>query len=105
MQKRILMALAAAGAFTLAGCQTAPTATATPGLSDEAKMALSWADADVKDAQKVGMLWTTAADALKAAKEAAAKGDSATTIAKAKLASEHAKLGAAQKKYPHTPVQ
>ena len=103
MQKRILMALAAAGALTLAGCQTTPTA--TPGLSDEAKMALSWAEADVKDAQKVGMLWTTAADALKAAKESAAKGDSAATIKQAKLASEHAKLGAAQKKYPHTPVQ
>jgi hypothetical protein len=106
MQKRILMALAAAGALTLAGCQTTPTATATatPALSDEAKIALSWAEADVKDAKKVGMEWTTAADALKAAKEAAAKGDSAATIKQAKIASEHAKLGVGQHKYPHTPV-
>lgn len=104
MQKRILMALAAAGALTLAGCQTTPPAPTSAGLSDEAKIALSWAESDVKDAKKVGMEWTTAADALKAAKEAAAKGDSATTIKQAKLASEHAKLGVGQHKYPHTPV-
>jgi len=103
MQKRILMALAA-GALALAGCQTTPEP-AKQALSDEAKMALSWAEADVKDAQKAGMLWTTAENALKAAKDAAGKGDSATTIKQAKLASEHAKLGQAQKKYPHTPLQ
>lgn len=104
MQNRILMALATVGALSLAGCQTTPEAPKQV-LSDEAKMALSWAEADVKDAQKAGMLWSTAENALKAAKDAAAKNDSATTIKQAKLASEHAKLGQGQKKYPHTPLQ
>lgn len=108
MQKRILMALAAASAFTLAGCQTAPSAPAVaakPALSSEAQMALTGAEADVKEAKKVGMEWTTADAALKAAKEAAEKGDSATTLKQAKIASDQAKLGVAQKKYAHTPLQ
>ena len=97
MQKSLL-AVVAAGLLSLSACQTTPPATtAKAELSDEAKIALSWAEADVKDAHKAGALWTTAEDDLKAAKAAAAKGDSATAIKLAKAASAHAKLGLGQK--------
>lgn len=100
MQKSFL-AVVAAGMLTLSACQTTPPATAAKAeLSDEAKIALSWAESDVKDAAKAGGVWTTAQDALKAAKDAAAKGDSANTIKNAKTASAQAKLGQGQKKYP-----
>ena len=102
MQKSLL-AVVAAGllSLSLSACQTTPPAPAAKAeLNDEAKIALSWAEADVKDAHKAGALWTTAADELKAAKAAAAKGDSAATIKLAKSASTHAKLGLEQKKYP-----
>lgn len=99
MQKSFL-AVVAAGMFTLSACQTTPPAAPKAELSDEAKIALSWAEADVKDAVKAGGAWTTAQDALKAAKEAAAKGDSANAIKNAKTASAHAKLGQGQTKYP-----
>ncbi len=98
MQKPLL-AVVAAGLLTLSACQTTPSAPKAE-LSDEAKIALSWAQADVKDANKAGALWTTAADALKAAQAAADKGDSAEAIKKAKAASAMAKLGQEQKKYP-----
>lgn len=99
MQKSLL-AVVAAGLLSLSACQTTPPAAAKTELSDEAKIALAWAQADVKDAGKAGALWTTAADALKAAQAAAAKGDSAEAIKKAKSASSLAKLGQEQKKYP-----
>lgn len=102
MQK--LITLAAAAFIALAGCQTAPTPqpapTAGPALSDEAKAALAKAEADVKAADAKGALWTVAADALKAAQEAAKKGDSAAVIQNAKKASEFASMGIAQKSYP-----
>ena len=99
MQKSFL-AVVVAGMLYLSACQTTPTAVAKPEINDEAKIALSWAESDVKDAAKAGGLWTTAQDSLKAAKEAAAKGDSANTIKNAKNASAQAKLGQGQKKYP-----
>lgn len=99
MQKSFL-AVVAAGMLTLSACQTAPTTVAKPELSDEAKIALSWAEADVKDAAKAGGLWTTAQGSLKAAKDAAAKGDSANAIKHAKTASAQAKFGQGQTKYP-----
>lgn len=107
MSKQILVALATAGLLALTGCQTAPTqptAAATPTLTDEAKAALAKAEADVKAADAKGALWTTAEDALKAAQEAAKKGDSAAVIKNAKTASEHAALGIAQKSYPLSAV-
>lgn len=102
MQKSLLAAVAA-GLLTLSACQTTPApapAAAKAVLSDDAKIALSWAEADVKDAAKSNALWTTASDALKKAQEAAAKGDSEATIKLAKTASAHAKLGIGQSKYP-----
>lgn len=101
MQKHILIAAVVAGMLSLAGCQSAPPPVPTKAeLNDEAKMALAWAESDVKSAQSQGALWTTAENALKAAKEAAASGDSATVIKNAKTASAHAKLGIEQKKLP-----
>jgi murein lipoprotein len=83
---------------------TAPKAVEAPkpALSDEAKQALATAEADIKEASNQRALWTTAEDALKKAKEAAAKGDSAATLKFAKTASEHAKLGLKQKTHPST---
>ena len=103
MQKQILIAAAMVGMLSLGGCQTAPPAPATPAkvvLSDEAQIALAWAESDVKAAQSQGALWTTADSALKAAKEAATKGDNAAVIKNSKTASAHAKLGIEQKKLP-----
>ena len=101
MQKSLYLAIAA-GLLTLSACQTTPP-TAAPAkavLSDDAKIALSGAEADVKDAAKAESLWTTASAALKSAKEAAEQGDSEATIKNANTASAHAKLGIAQSKYP-----
>ena len=99
MQKQFLIATAIAGMLSLTACQTAP-APAKAGLNDEAKMALAWAESDVKTAQSKGALWTTTEPELKAAREAAAKGDSAAVIKHAKLASAEAKLGLAQQHDP-----
>lgn len=102
------------GFLLLGGCQSsgtpkpdasataAPATAAKPALSEEAKQALAKAEADVKEAKTKSALWTTAGNALKAAQEAAAKGDSATTLKHSKTASEHARLGLAQKSYPLT---
>lgn len=115
MQKTMFM-LAAAGLLTLAGCASTTPAkpevekapakveAPKPQLSDEAKKALAEAEADVKAAQEKDALWTTARDALKQAKEAAKKMDSAEVIKNAKIASEHAKLGIAQTQYPPTTI-
>jgi murein lipoprotein len=115
MQK-IMFTFATAGLLMLTGCEstmpTKPEAEKAPAkveapqaqLSDEAKKALAQAEADVKAAQEQKALWTTAQDALKNAKEAAKKNDSAAVIKNAKEASEHAKLGIAQTKYPLTTI-
>lgn len=100
MQKHFLIAAVVTGMLSLAGCQSAPPAPAKAELNDEAKIALAWAESDVKTAQSQGALWTTADDALKAAKKAAAEGDSAAVIKNAKTASTHAKLGIEQLKLP-----
>lgn len=104
--RKILLALTAASLMTLGGCATqtttAPKAAeaAKPTISAEAQSALDAAKAAVKEAKSKGGLWTTAENALKAAEEAAGKGDSAGVIKNAKTASEHAKLGMEQLKYP-----
>lgn len=108
--RNTLISLATLGFLLLGGCQStapvtaeAPAASpAKPALSDEAKQALAKAEADIKEAKAQGALWTTAADALKKAQDAATKGDSAATLKFAKTASEHAGLGLKQKAYPLT---
>jgi murein lipoprotein len=103
MSKQILIALAAAGVLSLTACQTTPAGgekSAGGTVSAEAQAALSKAEADVKAANAKKALWTNADDALKAAKDAAAKGDSDGAMKNAKKASEFAKMGMEQKAYP-----
>lgn len=111
----ILITIITLGFLMLGGCQSNGTAkpdssatlataaeAAKPSLSEEARQALAKAEADVKEAKTLKALWTTAEDALKKAQEAAANGDSATTLKFSKTASEHARLGLTQKTYPPT---
>jgi len=97
------------GFMLLGGCQSSSTAkldspaeAAKPALSEEARQALSKAEADVKEGKIQKSLWTTAEDALKKAQEAAAKGDSAATLKFSQTASDLARLGLMQKTYPLT---
>jgi murein lipoprotein len=102
---KLLLALTSAALLGLSGCagtETKPAdkAAAAPALSAEAQAALTAAQADVKTAKSKNALWTTADAALKAAEEAAKKGDSAAVIKQSKLASDHVKKGLAQLNYP-----
>jgi hypothetical protein len=104
---KVLLALTSAALLGLSGCADLyvnkagdKPAASKAAISAEAQAALTAAQADVKAAKAKTALWTTAEDALKAAEEAAAKGDSATVIKQAKLASDHAKKGLAQLNYP-----
>jgi murein lipoprotein len=102
---KVLLALTSAALLGLSGCagtETKPAdkAAAAPALSAEAQAALSAAQADVKDAKAKNALWTTADAALKAAEEAAKKGDSATVIKQSKLASDHVQKARVQMNYP-----
>ncbi|MDQ1315463.1 MAG: murein lipoprotein [Pseudomonadota bacterium] len=109
---KVLLALISVALLGLSGCADLyvnkpadkPVAQATepakPTISGEAQAALDAAKADVKIAKDKNALWTTAESALKAAEDAAAKGDSATVIKQAKLASDHVKKGLAQLDYP-----
>lgn len=112
---KTLILLTISTSLLLAGCQSsgpvvseaapvvAPVAeVAKPVLSEEASKLLAQAEADIKAAKSQAALWTTAADALKKAQEAAANKDSGATIKFAKLASTHAQMGLAQKNYPTT---
>jgi murein lipoprotein len=101
---KLLLALTSAALLGLSGCagmesKTADKAAAAPALSAEAQSALTAAQAAVKDAKAKNALWTTAEAALKAAEEAAKKGDSATVIKQSKLASDHVQKGLAQLNY------
>lgn len=62
--------------------------------------ALSDAVSAVGVAKRTGFLWTTAADALDRAQEAAKKQDRAAMIRHAAVAIEQASLGLAQREYP-----
>lgn len=105
---KVLLALTSAALLGLSGCADlyinkpggAPAKSAQATISAEAQAALTAAQADVKAAKAKNALWTTAESALKAAEEAAAKGDSATVLKEAKLASNQAQKGLAQLNYP-----
>lgn len=109
--KKTLIALSSAAMLILGGCEgtvpareeaPAPKAEVKPSLTDEAKAALAQAQADVKEAKSKKALWTTAEDALKKAESTAAEFDSQAVIKNAKAASDHAKMGIEQSKYPLT---
>jgi murein lipoprotein len=106
---KVLLALTAAALLGLSGCATQQAASqpaakaaepAKPTLSADAQAALAAAQADVKAAKAKNALWTTSESALKAAEEAAGKGDSAAVLKQAKLASDQARKGLAQVDYP-----
>ena len=109
---KVLLAMTSAALLGLSGCAdlyinqpaSTPAAKAVepakPTISAEAQAARSAAQADVKSAKSKNALWTTAENALKAAEEAASKGDSETVLKQAKLASDHVKKGLEQMNYP-----
>jgi murein lipoprotein len=105
---KVLLALTSVALLGLSGCadtakkdmaDSKPAASAT-AISPEAQAALSAAQADVKAVKSKNALWTTSDGALKAAEEAAAKGDSATVLKQASWASSQAKLSTNQLTYP-----
>ena len=111
MNKQIASAaLACFTALFLAACATAPepkadAKPAAPALTDEAKSALTQAEADIKKAKAEYALWATAQDALKAAQDAAKEGESAKVVSQSKKASALAKAGLEQNKYPSTEMK
>ena len=102
MRKQLASAaLVSLMALFLSACATTQTA----AISDNAKAALAQAEKDVKEAKAKFALWTTADGALKAAQEAAKKGDSDGVVKASHTASEQAKLGIAQTSYPEITVK
>lgn len=101
---KLLIALAGAGLLFASAGQTAAVASegAKPALTEEASGALAQAEANIKLGEEKENVWTTAVKALKKAKAAAAKGDSAMVIEESKVASDLAILGVEQTKYPLT---
>lgn len=100
--KEIFVTTAVAAAFVLAGCQGSAPVKPGAAFPADPKEALAQAEADVKAAAAKDALWTTAQAALKKAEEAAKKGDSAEVVKFAKIASDQARLGIAQTRYPLT---
>lgn len=95
--------------LVLAGCATVPVAPPPPPpralgypVSAEACEALARAEADVAAATVLFALWTTARDALRDARAAATRGDSAAALRLAIRASSQARLGIEQLDYPST---
>lgn len=109
---KVLLALTSASLLVLSGCAdlyankpaspapAASTAPATPALSAEAQQTLAAAQAAAKEAKAKNALWTTAETALKAAEDAAAKGDSGTVMKQSKIVNDHVQKGLAQLNYP-----
>ena len=104
---KALLVLTSVALLGLSGCadmnakqSSSESTPAKAAISAEAQAALSTAQADVKAAKAKNALWTTSEAALKAAEEAAGKGDSATVLKDAKQASTLAKDGLAQLNYP-----
>lgn len=104
MNKSWIGAAVLALTTVLAGCETAPVAPgageAKAALPSDPKAALAQAEADVKEAEARNALWTTASAALKAAQAAAAKGDWDAALKNARIASDQARLGIEQTRYP-----
>jgi murein lipoprotein len=99
--RKVLFALTAASLLALSACAVQePAKPAAPAISPSAQAALAAAQAAVKDAKAKNALWTTAEGALKAAEEAAKKGDSAAVISNAEKAKGLVDLGLKQMHYP-----
>jgi hypothetical protein len=100
------LALAALLGLFMAACASvpapAPAEPPKPTLSEEAKSALTRAEADAKAARVAHTLWLPAEDALKKASEAALVFDSASVIKQAQIVSELCQISARQPGYPST---
>lgn len=112
MKKKLAsIALATQLAMFATGCASAPQQAAAPAepakpaLSEEAKAALTQAEADAKAAKAAFTFWIPAEKALKAAQEAAQAADSATVIKQAGIVSELCKISALQPSYPSTEMK
>lgn len=102
-------ALAALLTLALSGCAVTPASKPPPPKQDstlqislEAHDVLARAEADVATARTLFALWTTARDALRAAREAATRGDSQAVIRYGIEASSQARLGIEQLDAPST---
>ncbi len=95
-------------AFLTSACGTPsvsgpdPVSADTVKISPAAQTALAQAETDIRLARSKFALWTTAESALRAAREAAAAGDSAGVLQHAAFASSQAKLGLQQLDLPTT---
>lgn len=88
-------------AVALAACASGAVAGPAPVLDTKgARAAIAQAERSVRRAQEKHMLWTTAEDALRSARRAFEDGDLAVAVAQARVATEHAELAIAQKRYP-----
>jgi hypothetical protein len=107
--RHIVVTLTAVSLLAVTGCasqqaektmtsSTSPTA--APAISAGAQAELAAAQAAVDEAKAHYALWTTAESAMKAAEEAATKGDSDGVIKNAKMAEDLANLGLQQAKLP-----
>jgi hypothetical protein len=94
------LSMAACGGFPGRMAERVPAEPVVPILSGEAQEALAKAEADVKAAMANFTLWVVAEQALKNAREAAGKGDSASVIREAEKVAEFTRLGTAQAEYP-----
>lgn len=78
------------------------SASGQAALNSEAEVALARAEGDIARAKANHALWTSADAAIMRAREAALIGDNATVITQARIASDLAILGLAQRNYPTT---
>jgi len=75
-----------------------------PQTCERAKLALVQADVAVKDAAQARALWTTAVEALRDARTLFAAGEYERAQQAAQVATDQAKLGVAQTRYPMLPM-
>ena len=75
-----------------------------PQTCKQAALALMRADVAVKDAAQARALWTTAVEAMREARTSFAAGEYERAQQAAHVATEQAKLGIAQMRYPMLPM-
>ncbi len=87
--------------FATLGCASGVATRPGQALNAEvARTAIAQAERAVRRAEAQQMLWTTAQEAIRGARQAFDEGDLAAAVAHARVAKEHAELAIAQKRYP-----
>jgi hypothetical protein len=86
--------------LTPCGAAHASGGEASPADARRAQEAVHQAEDAVRRAQEQRALWTTAQEALERARAAAARGDYPAAIAAARFATQQARLGMEQTRYP-----